>query len=232
VTHPDATVAGIDGARAGWLCVLWRGAALDIRLLRDAAEILALPATSVVVDMPIGLSEAGPRACDLAARGLLPPRRRSSVFTPPKRYMLDLPYAAANAVGKAREGKGLSKQAWYLGRRIAALDAILDAESQTRIVEAHPEVIFHALNAWAPLPRKTEAAGQSLRLDLLNAAGLPDPAGLLGRFPASQVCDHDVLDAAACALTARRRRTGEAVRLPANAPAPRDVRGLRMEIWY
>jgi predicted RNase H-like nuclease len=201
-------------------------------LLADASEIPALPAAGIAVDMPIGLSDAGPRACDAAARALLPPRRRPSVFTPPKRYMLGRPYAEANAAGKAREGKGLSKQAWYIGQRIAALDAVLDRESQTRIVEAHPEVIFHALNAWNPLPRKTEAAGKSLRRQLLKDAGLPDPSGLLGRFPAKQVCDHDVLDAAACALTAQRRRTGEAIRLPAGSPAPCDAHGRRMEIWY
>jgi len=43
--------------------------------------------------------------------------------------------------------------------------------------------------------------------------------------------DDDVIDAAACALAAKRILAGEGEQLPASEP-PRDARGLRMEIWY
>ncbi len=221
----------MDGARAGWLAVIWRDGALEAEL---APRFPALPCAelrAVAVDMPIGLSDAGPRACDLAARRLLPRGRKSSVFAPPRRYMLGLAHAEANAQGKAREGTGLAKQSWHIGRRIAELDAALTPADQTRVFESHPELIFHRLNGGAALPRKTTREGRAARLRLLLATGLPDPSPLLDRFPRREAQPDDILDAAACALTARNILAGRARRVPDGEP-PRDSRGLRMEIWY
>lgn len=227
-----ASVAGVDGARGGWLAILWDGGSLAAWLLPEAREIITVPAARVAVDMPIGLAESGPRECDRAARALLPRGRRSSVFAPPRRYMLGLSYADANAVGKTREGVGLSKQAWNIAGRIAALDACLTPAEQARVVEAHPELIFHALNAWAPLPRKRSDAGHVARSALLRTAGLPPHDALMDRFPRRAVKPDDVLDALACALVAWRCATGTARRVPARDPLPADRRGLHMAIWY
>lgn len=224
-------VVGVDGARGGWLAVAWDGQRLSAELARRWQDVALAGALAVGVDMPIGLADRGGRCCDRAARARLPKGRRSSVFSPPRRYMLNRPYAEANADGKAVEGVGLAKQAWYIGLRIAELDAVLTAADQDRVYEVHPELIFHNLNGWSALPPKKTAAGQRARLELLHAAGVPDPSPLLSRFPRSAVKPDDVLDAAACALAARRIARGEAVRLPTEKP-PRDARGLRMEIWY
>lgn len=43
---------------------------------------------AAVIDVPIGLPEAGPRTCDLEARRLLRAPRASSVFPAPLRSML------------------------------------------------------------------------------------------------------------------------------------------------
>lgn len=230
---PDGTViAGADGAPGGWVVVTWTPEGLDACLVRHAHELVALPADQIAIDMPIGIPDRGARACDVAARRLLPRQRKQSVFAPPRRYMLGRPYADANAAGKACEGKGLSKQAWHIGRRIAELDACLTPADQARLAESHPELVFHRLNGWHPLPRKTTAAGRDARLVRLTAAGLPDPAPLLARFPRREVRPDDVLDAAACALTARRRLSGGAAWVPDTDPLPRDPRGLMMGIWY
>jgi len=225
-------VAGADGARGGWVAVIWTSTGLDAVLLDDARAVTDLAADQIAVDMPIGIADSGPRACDVAARRLLPRARKASVFAPPRRGMLGLPHAEANALGKARDGVGLSKQAWHIGARIADLDACLTPSDQARVAESHPELAFHRLNGWAPLPRKTTDAGRAARRARLVDAGLPDPAPLFSRFLRRQVKPEDVLDAAACALTARRRLRGDAARVPATDPVPRDGRGLRMAIWY
>ena len=225
-------VAGADGARGGWLAVIWTRDGLHAVLLDDACAVTRLPVDRIAVDMPIGIADSGARACDVAARRLLPAPRKASVFAPPRRYMLGLPYAEANAAGKAREGLGLSRQAWHIGRRVAELDACLAPPDQAWIAESHPELVFHRLNGWAALPRKTTGAGRAQRLERLVAAGLPDPAPLLSRFPRRDVKPDDVLDAAACALTARRCLTGDVARVPDADPVPRDARGLMMGIWY
>lgn len=226
-------VLGVDGCRAGWL-------ALRLDLERPAIEAVvveswpALPTAEtamVAVDMPVGLAEAGPRDCDIAARQLLPPGRKSSVFPPPRRYMLACPdWRAAQDLGKAREGVGLSKQAWNISAKIRELDEALAPTDQARVREVHPELVFHRLNDWRALPPKRKPEGQAARLALLRQAGLPSIAPWLDRFPRQAAGRDDVIDAAACAYAARRLLSGEAERLPPEPP--RDGRGLRMEIWY
>ncbi len=230
--HTDSPVLGVDGARGGWLVVIRRGERLAAQLLPSITEVLALPAAQIAVDMPLGLADAGQRACDVAARRLLPPGRRSSVFAPPRRYMLGCDYAAANAAGRAREGVGLSRQAWHLSPRIAELDQAVSPAAQARVAESHPELVFHRLNGWHALPRKTTAEGRQARLALLDDAGLPDARPLLAQFPGRRAKPDDVLDAVACTLTAGRRLARTAACVPDTAVLPRDSRGLAMAIWY
>src|SRR5450759_4241933 len=87
-----AIIAGVDGCAAGWIvvqrdtesgrsswCLASAGLASGVRRLSS-------------VFIPIGLLDAalpGGRACDMAARKLLGPKRGSSVFPPPVRAALD-----------------------------------------------------------------------------------------------------------------------------------------------
>ncbi len=239
-----AHVLGVDGCRAGWLAAEIRLA--DNRLqakfaiqFRDIVR-MADDAEMTVADMPIGLAEAGPRACEAAARARLRPLRHSSVFSPPRRGMLDFEtYAEANAWGKAQArrltgkeaGGGLSKQAWMIAPKIREVDACMTPARQARLGEGHPEVAFWRLNGAAPCAHpKRKPEGQAERRALLAANGLdPDPL-----FPAVKAAAKggvgldDLYDACALALTARARLEGDAVRLGDGA---RDARGLVMEIW-
>lgn len=226
-----AVHAGVDGCRFGWVAVTWSDGGLDVAIARTWAEVDIDAAGIVAVDMPIGLPDSGLRACDRAARALLPGARKSSVFSAPRRYMLGKSWADANALGKAREGVGLSKQSWHIGHKIAELDEALSPADQDRILEAHPEVIFHRLNGWAPLARKVGRDGRAARIELLRAAGLPDPTPLLDRYPRKDVEADDIVDAAACALLAREIAEVRGRRVP-DGDIPRDSRDLRMEIWY
>ena len=233
--RPDqAPVAGLDGCRAGWLALTLgaKGVPPEITIAESWSALALTAPVLLAVDMPIGLAETGPRACDIAARRHLPRGRKSSVFPPPRRAMLACAsWAEANALGRAREGTGLSWQAWNLMPRIRDLDQALTPADQARVREVHPELVFQRLNGAAALPSKKKAEGRAARLALLTRAGIPGLPELLETLPRSQAQPDDLLDAAACALAARDILAGRATRLPGPTP-PRDARGLSMEIWF
>lgn len=228
-----ALVAGIDGCRGGWLALTLGHQGTVPRVeIAPAWTALGLDGHAMLaVDMPIGLTESGPRACDIAARRLLPRGRKSSVFPPPRRAMLACAtWAEANAMGKSKEGKGLSHQAWNLVPKIRELDAALTPTMQDWVREAHPELIFQRLHGADPLPSKKTPSGRAVRLALLERAGIEGLASLIQTLPSGLAQADDLLDAAACALAAREIVAGAATCLPADPP--RDNRGLRMEIWF
>ena len=94
-------VLGVDGWRGTWAGALLDGRTVELRVLDDAAAVLAVPDVEVVaIDMPVGLSEDGVRACDVAAAGLLRPTgAASSVFPTPVRAVLSTDdYAEARVI--------------------------------------------------------------------------------------------------------------------------------------
>lgn len=222
-------VAGVDGCRGGWIMVARAGRRTEIHLARSWRELPDWPAT-VAVDMPIGLSEEGPRACEPLARRLLGRGRASSVFPVPNRPMLGFAtWDEANAWGKAR-GRGLPRQSWGIMGKIRELDRALGPADQERVHEAHPELAFMRLAGGTPPPPKRSSAGAKQRRMLLEAEGFDALDDWLGRWPRRLVAVDDVYDACALCLTAERIRDGLAIRLPADPVV--DARGLRMEIWY
>ena len=76
-------VAGLDGCPDGWLYVLEvEDGEFEAGIAGDVAAVLRIAPddTIVAIDIPIGLTEAGGRTCDAAARGLLDrPRHEPSV---------------------------------------------------------------------------------------------------------------------------------------------------------
>ncbi len=237
IPYAERCVLGVDGCPAGW-------AVIRINLSDNSVsgfiasvfqEILAIEnAAMTIVDMPIGLAEDAPRACEQMARKMLSPLRHSSVFSPPKRKMLSFRrYEDANAWGKENLGKGLSKQAWMIAPKIREIDDAIAPEDQARLGEGHPEVAFARLNHDKPCthPKRT-AQGQAERLALLSRAGVSSAQEIFQSLRADHgakaiACD-DVYDASVLALTARARLEGSALRFSDDA---RDARGLVMEIW-
>ena len=232
-TSSPATVLGVDAYPSGWCAVPIR---IDVDACRagppavfpDFAAVLASAAAAAVicVDMPIGLAD-GPRECDRLARRLLGFPRASSVFSPPCRDALRLiDYRAASDANLQATGKRLTRQAFGIARRIAEVDACLSPDLQTRVLEAHPELAFRALNGGVPLASsKHRPAGRLERWRLLRTI-LPD---LPPDPPAGPCPPADLMDALAVAWTAVCVHRGGAIRVPADPP--RDARGLRMEIW-
>jgi len=154
------------------------------------------------VDMPIGLSDAARRACDIAARKFLG-RGGSSVFPAPPRAILECDdYQTALAIARSTTGRGISKQTFNITAKVAELDRLVRSAVGCEIVEVHPECSFRTLNAGEPLPSKKTAAGQGLRRELLGEHfDLPTAA------PPGAAMD-DVLDAYAVLWSTMRFRSG------------------------
>lgn len=211
------TVAGVDGCPGGWVAAVWSRTGVEWRLLPlalTAAMDLLDDCAVVAVDVPIGVPEAGYRACDVAAREALG-AARSSVFFTPTRAMLDAPdYATACAVGRASvHGRAMSKQTWAIAGRIRDAESAFaphGAQPGCAVVEAHPEVSFLAMTGGV-LPPKRSAPGLAARLVALGEH-FGDVPGLMTRAPRPANAD-DALDALACAWTARRVAEGAATRL-------------------
>jgi predicted RNase H-like nuclease len=219
-------VLGVDGAPGGWVGAVWTGRKVTVHHHETIAELFeAAGACEVVsIDIPIGLVPAGRRRADEDARRLLG-SSRSSVFLTPVASVLEprliSDYAAANAASRAAGQGGISRQAWGLLPRIAEVEAWRHTAPAT-VYETHPELSFQALNGGPLAASKKTWTGAMQRLGLLRAAGLaPAPDAAAGRAGVD-----DVLDACACAWSARRIAAGRGVCVPAD-PAPHEP-----TIWF
>jgi predicted RNase H-like nuclease len=232
---------GVDGCRAGWFAVgldpagRWR---FDVYPDFDALWAGCQEASLILVDIPIGLVDTGRggRQCDAIARRLLSPNRASSVFTPPTRPALDATdYQAASAINRALTGKSITIQSWNIGPKIRQVDRFLrhNARARARVREAHPELLFWALNGrQAMTQRKKKLGGYDQRLAVLRRHFEPAEAitqAALARYRRAQVARDDILDALVAALTGYLSQ-GRLQAIPADRP--RDAYGLAMEMVY
>ncbi|MDP9429589.1 MAG: DUF429 domain-containing protein [Actinomycetota bacterium] len=220
-------VLGVDGWRGAWVGARLDGRAVELLALPDAAAVLAVPDVEVVdIDMPIGLSEDGVRACDVAARWRLG-RAGSSVFPAPVRAVLGARnYADARRLSvEATGGRSLSAQSFQLARSIAALDEALGEPPAAHVVEVHPELAFRALDERVRDP-KSGARGVAQRIRALQP--VMDVLDALATAPVG-VPVADALDACAAAWSARRIADGVAQCVGDGAT---DARGRPMRICW
>jgi predicted RNase H-like nuclease len=219
-------VLGVDGWRGAWVGALLDGRTVTLLALADAAAVLAVPDVDVVaIDMPIGLSDDGARACDVQARAQLG-RAGSSVFPAPLRPVLTCPdYATACAVSRTASGKALSVQAWNLVPAIRSVDEALGTPPAEHVHEVHPELAFRALDERVRDP-KASARGLAQRVRALEA--VMDVLDALAAAPA-KVPAVDALDACAAAWSAQRIGDGLAESVGDGA---RDARGRPMRISW
>jgi predicted RNase H-like nuclease len=236
-------VAGADGFRDGWVVVLHRPATgtTRCRTVDGVDALLDLPEAPAVlgVDMVIGLpdrAEPGGRACDRAARQLLGHPRGSSVFSPPAHAALGAEtYDEAQRRNRASgpDAPGLTKQTFHLLPKMRALAEHVTPARQDRVREVHPELAFYAMNGDAPIEHsKHSEEGRAARTALLRAGGFPTVETTAATLAGGPLGPDDVIDAHAACWTARRLHDGTAERCPPrDESAPRNDRGLRMEIW-
>jgi predicted RNase H-like nuclease len=219
-------VLGVDGWRGRWVGALLDGRAVTLLLLPDAAAVLAVPDAEVVgIDMPIGLAEDGPRACDVAARRLLG-RAGSSVFPAPVRAVLACDgYVEACARSREAAGRAISVQTWNLVPSIRAVDDALGDPADPRVAEVHPELAFRALDDRVSDPKAT-ARGLAQRVRALEP--VMDVLDALAQAPPG-VPAADCLDACAAAWSATRILAGTAERV---GDSTLDGRGRPMRISW
>ncbi len=228
MTTPESFV-GVDGCKQGWVAVElsprgFRGA----RLLGHFADVVAAypSATTIAVDIPIGLVDGEERSADTAARAYLVGQSSSVFPSPPRAALAAATYAAANAIAREVNGSGISQQTFALLPKIAEVDVFID---DARIVEVHPEVSFRLLHDGIRLPhaKKTWAGAHQRRRLLAEVAGLelPDEFG----DTVDDVAIDDILDAAVAAWSARRIARGEHRCFPP-APSQRDASGRLIAI--
>jgi predicted RNase H-like nuclease len=234
---------GIDGCRAGWLYVTQdlASGALSAGIFRRIDEILAFDPIDTVagIDIPIGLTEKGPRPCELEARKLLGRPRASSVFPVPVRPVLSArSYRQACSLGMRADGRKINRQTWNIVPKIREVDAFLTAHPayQATVKEVHPELCFRHWNRDMPMSHsKKSAEGRADRerlvVSFFGPAFSAARASLLCRLPRRSCWAHDdLLDACAALWTACRIARGVAVSIPADPP--RDGRGLWMRITF
>lgn len=241
---PATRLVGLDGCPGGWVaasCSTEAGQTVTFARVADhdlrafLAPLAGLSAL-IAIDVPIGLADSAPRSCDQAARARLGPPRQTSVFSAPCRATLAAAdYTQACAINRAQFERAISLETWWIMRKIALVDTLLEDIPQLapQVWEAHPEVTFAELAAG---PRgigapKKSAAGLAERLALLQAHGLQvDPDRLRRELPGpGRVSRDDIVDAAACLLTAGRLARGQATFFPQGV-ATRDACGRRMQI--
>jgi predicted RNase H-like nuclease len=232
-------VAGVDGARSGWICLTrgLAGGSVRARLFASAAALAEQePLPDVIAwDVPIGLDERAPRACDRLARAALGRPRGASVFPAPLRPVLAArTHAEATHLRRAIDDRGVSIQAFGIYAKVAEVDALLRARRglRARVYEVHPEVSFQAWNGGLAIcASKKTREGRAARLALVAAHFGADAFPLArARWTKAAVADDDVLDAFAALWTAERIARGRARSLPEDPPL--DGCGLPMRIVY
>ena len=232
--------AGVDGCKAGWVCAGFDGETWSLSVLQALEELAArmTPDATVCIDMPIGLSANGFRACDRDARRLLGPRRSSVFSVPPRLAIAEAPYEAINARSKKEWGKGVSKQAFYLLPKIREVEhCVLKAEAAGLAwLETHPELCFASLNAGIPMEySKKTSDGYYERFALIaRFLGRRFLGELVASFETtvtrSACARDDILDALVCAVVASLEE-GQRGYVPVDANEFDEV-GLPMRIYY
>lgn len=220
---------GLDGFLNGWVAVGIDGDRRTICFHPDIADALARPFDRAGIDIPIGLTDDGTRACDLLAQTMLRPHA-SRVFTGARRWLWQefSDPDQANREAERRRQKKVSRQLWHLGPKIMEVDAFIRANATHDIREVHPELVFLRLNGGTPLPRKKSEEGDTLRRKLLKRSGFHEIDRWLTETRIGTGAKRDdVLDACAVAIAACEPHGC----VPKGAP-PRDAHRLPMQIWF
>ena len=227
-------IAGIDGAKCGWVCI-----SAHINNLKNPKFFFAKTLTQlindkidlVLIDMPVGLdmfNKKGGRKVDQLARKKLI-RRKSSIFNAPSRLTLKAnSYDEANKLNK-KYGLGLSKQSWNLVPKIKELDLILKSKKKTKIYESHPELIFQEMNNGFLEFKKKEKRGIDERYKILINNGFE--SNFIKEFLQEKKRNYnsdDFLDACALFWSAKRTLKGKNFNIPLEPTI--DSQGILMQM--
>ena len=232
-------ILGVDGCKGGWIAIRKDIGSGEISSeVHSSGEQLINPSTTpdvLALDIPIGLTDSGPRQCDILARKMLGQPRGRSVFPAPIRPALAATdRQKADAITQSVDRKGVSAQAFGLYPRIREIDEIMrnDKRACGYVHEVHPELCFMAWNDGEPiLESKKSYQGMSIRWGLVRSHF---GGGVVGsvrqRYGASVVADDDIYDAFAALWTAERIHLEIAKVIP--DPPEIDSFGIQMGMSY
>lgn len=226
-------IAGVDGCKGGWLAAVDRGndkiSLESFTSFKELARETELEL--VVIDIPIGLTDCGPRLADREARKMLK-QRGCCVFSAPLRPLLACKsYADASRLRYQIESKRCSCQSFGIFSKIKCVDDCLLADANLRalVKEGHPEVTFAIMNGGEGLSiSKHKDEGREARLRLLEKWFKNSRSHVISL---RKSIHEDAIDAYAMLWTARRvaSRSAEIRRFP-DGEAPLDSAGLAMQI--
>lgn len=229
---------GIDGCKAGWFYIALNDSdSYECNIFSSISEIHSKFSSShlTLIDIPIGLieGELHYRSCDQAARQLLS-KRKSSIFPAPCRQAIYCnSYKEASLKNFKITGKKLSKQSWFISRKIKEVDVYLnDNNTLKNFREAHPELCFLGINNQQEMQfNKKTTDGINERLTLLkkyivNAEEIYFSA--LNQYLRKDLARDDILDALVLAYAASQSK--HLLSLPKKSEF--DKRNLKMEITY
>lgn len=233
---PERRLLGVDGCKSGWVACFQGSVGLRCVVYGSAQELIKanLAASVIAVDVPIGLTDEGPREADRLARQFVGRPRSSSVFSAPVRPILGAEtQAEASRLHRAVDGRGFGVQGFAILPKIREWDELLrvDRQAQRIVCEVHPEVSFAAMRKGRGFeaPKKSPA-GREVRTGLLGSIFGADVIDDLLRARPIGVAMDDLLDAAAALWSACRISNGTAISLPARPTI--DSNGLTTAIWY
>jgi len=220
-----ATYIGIDGFRGGWVAVYIDekgGRYFDYSHSLD--NLIAVPHTRAMIDLPVGLPDRGYRQCDVEARELV----GSRVFLGARWGVWGFEhYKDANEHYWGKGDKGISRQLWCIRSKLREVNIPMSPARQAKLKETHPELVFWRL-AGGNLHNKKSETGRQQRLRLLREQGISEIDLWLKMRQETGIARDDMIDACVCALAARDSKD----RLPRTKKSPKDRRGIRMEMWY
>lgn len=215
-------ICGMDGCKAGWIAVFKKLSEprLEWVVFENLGGILDRLETIeiIAIDIPIGLTEAGPRECDLLARKRLGGKRGSSVFPAPNRAALKAKYyLEACELQFMAAGKKMTRQTFHILSKIRQVQEWIERrpDLSRKIFEVHPEVSFQSMAGGVPTQhRKKNSAGKQERIDLLRKFFPVDRESIRARKIRDQVEEDDLIDALAALWTAERISSGRHEILP------------------
>ena len=220
---------GIDGCLNGWIVASFctkTGFHFEFIENLDSLESSIDIDSLILIDMPIGLLDEprkGGRECDQMARALLPKNRKSSVFSPPIRAVLEcVSYGECRDL-LSKKGSGLSIQAFHLIPKIVELDDWLQSNSVKPVYEAHPELVFQRYGVDVSLSKKSPLGKSARRACLENHS--KQTLQIPPKLP-----EEDCLDAAILALRSE-EATGEPLQI-LQGEQLLDSKGIPMCICY
>jgi predicted RNase H-like nuclease len=110
---------------------------------------------------------------------------------------------------------GLSKQSWFLFKKIKEVDDFLKLQNRPQVFESHPELVFQTMKGGAIEFKKSTREGLAERIGLLLMHGFNEK--FINQFIGKKsklYKDDDFLDACSLLWSARRVKQNKEIKIP------------------